>query len=258
MTLNRVWMPSPNHSSRGGAAVRLIVVHTAEGSRTIESLGNFFASSSAGVSSHAGADDKENTIGEYVTRADKAWTQGDANPIAVALELCAFAAWDIAEWHNHPDMLANCAAWIAEEAAAFDIPIRALTPGEAQGSGRGVCQHKDLGVWGGNHSDCGPAFPMTEVLAMAAGTGQPPPATTRKGHNMIASTATGAGYWCATSDGAVYAFGDAQFRGNAFGDVTGEILGIAGKGNDGYWLFASDGGIFSFGSAPFYGRPDRA
>jgi hypothetical protein len=258
LSLNRIWIPSPNYSSRAGAGVRILVIHTAEGSRTIESLGNFFASPSSGVSSHAGADDKPNTVADFVTRDQKAWTQGDANPVAVSIELCAFAAWDSAEWDRHPNMLANCAAWIAAEAAAFDIPIVKLSASYAQGSGRGVCQHKDLGTWGGNHSDCGIHFPMDAVLAMAAGVRQPPSTTTRKGHNMIASTETGAGYWTATSDGAVYAFGDAIFRGNAFGDVTGEILGIAGKGNDGYWLFASDGGIFSFGSAGFYGRPDRA
>ena len=44
MSLRRVWMPSPNYSSRGGARVRLIVVHTAEGALTIEALGSFFAS----------------------------------------------------------------------------------------------------------------------------------------------------------------------------------------------------------------------
>jgi hypothetical protein len=73
-------------------------------------------------------------------------------------------------------MLANCAAWIAEEAAYYNIPIEALTDGEAQGHGRGVCQHKQLGPAGGGHSDCGPNFPMQEVLTMARG-GSPAPPT---------------------------------------------------------------------------------
>src|SRR6516164_6846328 len=135
MTLTRIAYPSPNYSSRGGPAVRLIVIHTTEGSRTIESLGSFFANPAAGVSSHAGADDKVNTIGVYVKRADKAWTASNANPVAVQLELCAFAAWDNAEWHRHPNMLANCAALIAEEAAAFGVPIVRLNASQAQGSG---------------------------------------------------------------------------------------------------------------------------
>ena len=174
MTLTRIAYPSPNYSSRGGAAVRLLVLHTAEGARTIESLGSFFANPAAGVSSHAGADDKVNTIGVYVKRApDKAWTQGGANPVAVSLELCGFAAWDNAEWHRHPNMLANCAAWLAEEAAAFNVPLVALTAAQAQGSGRGVCQHVDLGSWGGGHVDCGSGFPMDEVISMAKGGAAP-------------------------------------------------------------------------------------
>lgn len=178
MALNRIAIPSPNYSSRGGSAVRLIVIHTAEGSKTIESLGSYFASSSSQVSSHAGADDKVNTIGVFVKRADKSWTQGNANPQAVSIELCAFAAWDINEWHRHPNMLQNCATWIAEEAAAFGIPKTMLTAQQAQSNGAGVCQHIDLGSWGGGHVDCGPSFPLSEVMAMAGGqTGAPPQPT---------------------------------------------------------------------------------
>ena len=175
MTLARHWIGSPNYSSRGGSGVRLIVVHTAEGALTYQSLGSFFANPASGVSSHVGIDDTHNTVGEYVTRANKAWTQANANPVAVAAELCAFAAWSTGEWNQHPAMLENCANWIAEEAAAFGIPIRRLSPGEAQGGGAGVCQHVDLGSWGGNHSDCGPGFPMDLVLEMAGGGAVPPP-----------------------------------------------------------------------------------
>jgi hypothetical protein len=258
MALRREWIGSPNYSSRG-SGVRLVVLHTAEGARTYQSLGSFFANPSSGVSSHTGIDDTPGVIGEYVRRADKAWTQANANPYSVATELCAFAAWSPAEWANHPAMLSNCAQWVAEECAHFGIPLRRLTAAQAQGGAAGVCQHVDLGAAGGNHWDCGPGFPMDQVMAMAAGGAEPTP-TKRKGRQMIASTNTGKGYWTVTgSDGAVYAFGDAQYRGGANApDVSAnEIIGIAGCGNDGYWLYASDGGIFAYGSAQFYGRPDR-
>jgi hypothetical protein len=176
VSLHRVAFPSPNYSSRGGAAVRLVVIHTAEGSRTIESLGAFFANPASGVSSHVGIDDTPNTVGEYVRRDYKAWTAANFNPVAVQAELCAFAAWTPAEWNTHPTMLENCARWIAEECAAFGIPIRRLSPAEAQSGGYGVCQHVDLGTGGGNHSDCGPGFPMDTVLAIAAD-GRPPTPT---------------------------------------------------------------------------------
>lgn len=176
MALKRVWIPSPNYSSRGGSSVRLIVCHTAEGARTIESLGGYFQGN-VSASSHVGADDKVNTIGEYVKRENKAWTQSDYNGPAVSIELCAFAAWSLDEWHQYPNMLANCAAWVAEEAAHFGIPIVKLTASQAQGSGRGVCQHVDLGAGGGGHHDCGSAFPIDEVLNMARGGGPVTPPT---------------------------------------------------------------------------------
>lgn len=177
MTLTRDPIPSPNYSSRGGTPVRLIVLHTAEGSTTYQSLGAYFASSSAGVSSHAGIDDTPGRIGVYVRREHKAWTQANANPYSVAAELCAFAAWTAQDWANHPQMLANTAAWVAEECAAFGIPLVALTAAQAQdGRSAGVCQHADLGAAGGGHWDCGPNFPMAQVLDMARG--GPPPAPT--------------------------------------------------------------------------------
>jgi hypothetical protein len=259
VTLRRVAIWSPNYSSRGASAVRLVVLHTAQGAATYRDLGAFFASPSSGVSSHVGIDDTPGEVGEYVRREHKAWTQADANPYSVAAELCAWAEWTPAEWARHPAMLANAAAWVAEECAAFGIPLRALTPGEAQGNAAmGVCQHADLGALGGGHWDCGPGFPMAEVLAMAAGGAGAAP-DSREGRNMIAATSTGDGYWTVTHDGAVGAFGDAQYVGGGFDPdvVTGEIVGIAGHGTDGYWLLASDGGVLAFGSAPYYGRPDR-
>jgi hypothetical protein len=167
MALQRKAIPSPSYSSRGGATARLVVLHTAEGARTFEELGAFFANPASGVSSHVGIDDKPGVIGEYVQRGYKAWTAANANPVAVQAELCAFAAWTPDEWDRHPDMLDNTARWIAEEAAAFGLPITRLTAQQAQGSGRGVCQHDDLDEWGGNHWDCGPGFPMDAVLERA-------------------------------------------------------------------------------------------
>lgn len=174
MSLTRLWIPSPNYSSRSGS-VRLIVLHTAEGARTIQSLGSFFGSSASQVSSHVGADDTPNTVGEFVHRDDKAWTVSAFNSEAVSIEQCAFVAWSPDEWMNHPNLLANTAAWIAEEAAHFGIPIVKLDDSQAQGSGRGVCQHSNLGAAGGGHNDCGPNFPIDHVLELARGGGQSQP-----------------------------------------------------------------------------------
>jgi len=167
--LTRKAFPSPNYSSRGGSKVRLIVIHTAEGARTIEELGSFFANPSSGVSSHVGIDDKDGIIGEYVRRDYKAWTAANANPVAIQVELCAFAKWTENDWMQHTTMLNNCGRWVAEEAAFFGLPLTVLTDAQAQGSGKGICQHSNLGQWGGGHWDCGSSFPMDYVLDIARG-----------------------------------------------------------------------------------------
>ncbi len=71
----------------------------------------------------------------------------------------------------------------------------------------------------------------------------------------IAATPSGNGYWIATSDGAVYAIGDAVYDGGANTiNLNAPIVGIkAHPTNGGYWLVGADGGVFAFGGAPFKG-----
>jgi hypothetical protein len=176
MALKRDWLPSPNYSSRGGAGVRLVIVHTAEGALTYQALGNYFASGSAGVSSHVGIDDTPGRIGEYVKRPDKAWTAGDANPIAIQAELCGFASWGPDDWADHPAMLDNLARWIAEECKHYGIPIRKLSSAQA-GWDAGVCGHVDVSGPGG-HWDPGENLPWGKVIEAAKSGGPvygPPP-----------------------------------------------------------------------------------
>ncbi|HEY2309451.1 MAG TPA: peptidoglycan-binding domain-containing protein [Streptosporangiaceae bacterium] len=183
MALQRQWIASPNYSGRGGSQVRLIVLHTSEGAQDFTSLGSYFQGN-VEASSHVGIDNRSpGLIGEYVKRGNKAWTQANANPVCVAAELCtpagAAAGWSRDYWLSvQTTMLDNAAAWVAEEAAAFGIPLVALSASQAQGSGRGVCQHNDLGSWGGGHYDCGKGFPLDYVLSKAGGGGggpTPPP-----------------------------------------------------------------------------------
>jgi len=69
--------------------------------------------------------------------------------------------------------LKNMAQWVKEESDYWGIPLKALTDSEAQGSGKGVCQHENLGSWGCGHYDCGPGFPMDKLLELAGGTAPP-------------------------------------------------------------------------------------
>src|SRR5215471_11629661 len=154
MTLQRIAYPSPNYSGRGGSDVRLIVLHTAEGSRTAASLGAYFGDPNTQASSHVGIDDQAGVIGEYVLPEWKSWTQAEFNPQAVSAELCGFAAWTRAEWDSHGAMVDNAGLWVGEEAARFGIPLVILSAAQAQAGGTGICQHIDLGAAGGGHVDC--------------------------------------------------------------------------------------------------------
>lgn len=235
MTLQRVAIPSPNYSTRGGSAVRLIVVHTAEGATTYQSLGNYFAAPAAQVSSHVGIDDSPGVVGEYVRRDYKAWTAANANPYSVQAELCAFAAWTADDWNAHPVMLQNTAAWVAEEAAAYGIPLVALSADQAQSGARGVCQHVDLGVAGGNHWDCGSSFPLDRVLQMAGGSAPAPSGS--EDRRMVLTDEISGGLWVLLDDGSVYTYDGAPYLGgtnNARMNAAGyPVYGIADDG-DGY------------------------
>jgi hypothetical protein len=70
----------------------------------------------------------------------------------------------------------------------------------------------------------------------------------------MAAAPDGKGYWLVSSDGAVKAFGSAQFKGSMSGTrLNRPIVGMAADAvTGGYWLVASDGGIFAF-DAPYDG-----
>jgi hypothetical protein len=63
------------------------------------------------------------------------------------------------------------------------------------------------------------------------------------------------GYWTATADGRVLAYGNAESFGSLQGaslsaPVSGMAVTPSGKG---YWLMGGDGGVFTFGDARFHG-----
>lgn len=179
---------SPNHSARGSAPVRLVVVHTAEGSRRKEDLGRYFQGN-VGASSHVGIDAAG--IEPYVSYDRSAWTLLNGNPISDNAELCAFAEMTREQWFsevtitfysqalrrnvtvdNPKRLLDNTAAWIRERCLARSIPIRKLTPAQVDAGWAGVIGHADWSVsivGQGDHTDPGKNFPWDYVIARAAG-----------------------------------------------------------------------------------------
>jgi len=185
--LIRLWHPTGSYSSRGGASVRIVVLHTSAGATPNKNLGPFIQGDN-GVSYHVSFD---NVTGgqaapecwEYVTRGNKPWANCDLNSVSVTGCFCTDqqggSGWSRSQWLAQDRALWNAAAWVREECQHFGIPIVALTPSQAQGGGRGVCQHMDLGGSGCGHADCGTGFPMDELIKRAKGgvgaTPQPEP-----------------------------------------------------------------------------------
>ena len=145
------------YSSRGGADVRLGIVHTAEGSRTNKSLANFFNNGGVKASSHASVDDSG--LARLVPEIYSAWTASKANPVATQIEICGFARWSVTEWLQHAVMLEYLARWMAAVSVYHDIPLVRVRASQVR-TGRGFCMHHDITIgWPtGSHTDCGAAF----------------------------------------------------------------------------------------------------
>lgn len=159
-----------NSSSRYGARVIWITVHTAEGIRKASDLKAFF-DRSTNSSAHAVADDS--TLLDNLVPYDRAaWTLRNGNARSDNLELCGFAKWSRDEWlNNHQGMLNNAAIWIRNRCRARGIPIRKLSAAEVAAGKAGVIGHVDYtnGTGDGTHWDPGPGFPWDVVIARAAG-----------------------------------------------------------------------------------------
>ncbi len=85
--------------------------------------------------------------------------------------------------------------------------------------------------------------------------GSPPPLNSVVVAMAVDPVAGSQGYWIATADGGVFAFGNAPFYGSMGGQVLNDpVVGIAPSHNGaGYLLVATDGGIFGFGDVAYYG-----
>jgi peptidoglycan hydrolase-like protein with peptidoglycan-binding domain len=179
MALQRIWTPSGNYS--GGGTKRLIVIHTMEGftgPNGAYDCAKYFQGN-VGASSQVCIDNNRGKVWEGVSRGNASWTQCNYNGAAVSCEQSGYASWSRQYWLDNRDaQLHNIADWIAEESRALGIPITDLTSSQAQGSGRGVCYHSELGSSGCGHSDPGGGWPIDKVLEWARGGGggtTPPP-----------------------------------------------------------------------------------
>lgn len=198
-------IPVDKFSSRRGQRVRLVVIHTSEGARTVESLAAYLRRPGVNASYHGAVDDDR--FAQYVDYGNAAWHLRSGNPMSDGLCLCAFAGWSRTEWLGHPRMLELTAAWIAERCLARQVPVLLLTSQQTGAAVRernhpgGVADHHRYtqGTGDGTHWDVGPNFPFDTVIPraqqIARGITPPPPArhSFREDETMYIRTPAGTG-----------------------------------------------------------------
>jgi hypothetical protein len=163
-------------SSRGGARVRWLAVHSTEGIMRAADLRDWQAWPG---SSHASADNYGHLLEPddgFVPYERAAWTLRNGNPVSENLELCAFARWTRGEWLERPALLEACAVWLARRSRATGVPLRKLTVAQVAAGWAGVIDHDDYtdATGDGSHWDVGESFPWPEVLARARAILNPP------------------------------------------------------------------------------------
>lgn len=180
MAVTRAWAGSP-HFNSGGLNRRVIAFHTTEGSTTCESLRNWLQNPSSKVSYHFAVDMShgDNWAMQYVRDGDRAWAQANYNGQALSICFCtpsgASSGWSRSTWLSKGPMLTAAARLAGELSRQFGIPLVGLNNSQAQGSSKGLCEHKNFGSGGGGHHDCGPGFPMDEIIKRAGGSATAPP-----------------------------------------------------------------------------------
>jgi hypothetical protein len=162
------------NSSRNGARIIWVALHTAEGSRRRGDLYNFFDTVRSG-SSHGGADGTGLDDG-WVPDDRAAWTLLNGNPVSLNLEMCAFARWTREQWLstgtvdgvvNPRQMIRNAAEWARRKCEKYGIPKTHIGVDGVAARRPGIIMHRDytLGARDGDHTDIGNNFPWDVFFA---------------------------------------------------------------------------------------------
>ena len=79
-----IWAPSPNYSSRGGSAVREVVVHTCQGGYS--GCVSWLRDTRAGASAHYVVRSSDGQISQLVRESNNAWHARSHNPYSIGIE----------------------------------------------------------------------------------------------------------------------------------------------------------------------------
>lgn len=157
-------------SPREGARIHGLVLHTTEGNDSpdnngdLTNLGALFRSEEA--SAHLAVNVRGN-FGRYVLDAEAAWAVCNFNLVTLSLEQIGYAEFSRKDWFKRPNQLHGAAEFLLYGHIHYGVP---LSKGACVGSTitrAGVFQHKDFGIMGSGHVDCGPGYPQDYVMKLA-------------------------------------------------------------------------------------------
>jgi len=152
---------------RTAKSIRLVVIHSAEGT-SAAGVANYFAGS-AQASTQLAVDDKE--CWRMVPDLVIPWGAPGANADGLHVEICGFAKWPKEEWMTHEKMLRRAAWKVAKWCWQYGIPPRWLNERQlANGSARGLVTHKMVSdvFKRSSHWDPGPGWPKATFIKWVA------------------------------------------------------------------------------------------
>jgi hypothetical protein len=158
---------------RSMANVRLIVLHSTEGS-TAKGAASWFANPASAGSTQLVVDDREC----YRTLPDDVVPYGapGANEDGLHIEMAGFAKWTRAQWLEREDTIRRAAAFAADWSNTYGIPLVYVDAAGLKRKESGVTTHWQVtkGLNGGvGHVDPGPNFPLDVFMRYAGGVAPP-------------------------------------------------------------------------------------
>lgn len=137
---------SPNHSTRHGERIRLLVWHETAGA--YDGSVAWLCNPAAQASAHLVVREDGGEVSQLVKLADKAWHAAAYNPESVGVEHANVTAKGYST-EAQLRISARVFGWLCLHCG---VPPRFARGGV----GAGICRHLDLGALGGGHTQCGP------------------------------------------------------------------------------------------------------
>lgn len=245
------WRPVSNRGGAMSAHIGL-VLHVQEGNN---SPYGWFSNPQSQASSTWWVS-KSGVIEQYVDTSTAAWAQGSGNATWNSVETEGYVAEALTDAQLRG--VAQIYSWGAQQ---YGWPMRVSDSPSTGGLGT----HGMGGqAWGG-HGGCPGATRAAQrqqIITIASGSA-PPPTPQGEPDMFITGSPTGKGYYCAKTDGSVFAFGDAKYAGGINNAGPGgksampsgqSVTDLAVSSAGGYWLIIANGSVYAFGGAPYFGN----